>query len=71
MPDLHKKELLAAQKSIISHSVDAHGGFFLPVPPHQLFPSGGFLTFTLIRALEQSGGPLFLPIFLQTRRLME
>jgi hypothetical protein len=20
---------------------------FLPVPPHQLFPSGGFLTFTL------------------------
>jgi len=35
---------------------------FLPVPPQQLFPSGGsFLTFTLQRALERSGGPLFLP----------
>jgi len=27
MPDLHKKELLHAQKSTISHSADAHGGF--------------------------------------------
>lgn len=35
--------LFTAQKSIISPSVDAAGGFFLPVPPHQLFPSGGFI----------------------------
>jgi hypothetical protein len=27
MADLHKKELLAAQKSNISHTADAHGGF--------------------------------------------
>ncbi|NTJ42922.1 hypothetical protein G6L28_09985 [Agrobacterium larrymoorei] len=27
MPVLHKKELKPAQKSSISHSVDAHGGF--------------------------------------------
>jgi len=27
MPDLHKKELFRAQKSTISLSVDAHGGF--------------------------------------------
>jgi hypothetical protein len=27
MPDLHKKELFRAQKSTISHSADAHGGF--------------------------------------------
>jgi hypothetical protein len=61
MAALHKNALFHAQKTIISHTADAHGGFFLPVPPQQLFPSGGFLTFTIIRALEQSGGPLFLP----------
>ncbi|CUX12100.1 conserved hypothetical protein [Agrobacterium tumefaciens str. Kerr 14] len=27
MPDLHKKELFRAQKSTISLSADAHGGF--------------------------------------------
>jgi hypothetical protein len=47
MAALHKNVLFAAQKTTISHTADAHGGFFLPVPPQQLFPSGGFLTFTL------------------------
>jgi hypothetical protein len=42
MPDMHKKPLFTAQKTTISHTADAHGGFFLPVPPQQLFPSGGF-----------------------------
>ncbi len=42
MPDMHKKALFTAQKTTISHTADAHGGFFLPVPPQQLFPSGGF-----------------------------
>jgi hypothetical protein len=42
MSDMHKKALFTAQKTTISHTADAHGGFFLPVPPQQLFPSGGF-----------------------------
>jgi hypothetical protein len=42
----------------ISNSADADGGLFLPVPPQQLFPSGGFITFTSKRALFISG-PLF------------
>ncbi len=29
MPDMHKKALFTAQKTTISHTADAHGGFFL------------------------------------------
>ncbi|MDS7597613.1 hypothetical protein [Agrobacterium tumefaciens] len=60
MPDLHKKELMAAQKSTISHSADAHGGF-PPSSTASAVPLWRFLTFTLKRALDLSGGPLFLP----------
>jgi hypothetical protein len=41
------------------------GGFFLPVPPQQLFPSGGFITFKTIKGPSSSCGPLFLPFINQ------
>ncbi|QRM56244.1 hypothetical protein F3Y30_18150 [Sinorhizobium sp. BG8] len=50
-----------AQKTSIPHPADASGGFFLPVPPQQLFPSGGLFTFKTIKGPSLSCGPLFLP----------
>lgn len=61
MPVLHKKELKPAHKSIISHIADAHGGFSSQFRRISCSPLEVFLTFTITRALEQSGGPLFLP----------
>ena len=39
--------------------VDAHRGFLLPVPPRQLFPSGGSDLHTSWATV--SDGPFFLP----------
>ncbi len=40
-------------------SVDTHRGFLLPVPPYQLFPSGGFDLHTSWATV--SDGPFFCP----------
>jgi hypothetical protein len=59
MAALHNKCFPNGQKSGIVPAVDAYGGF-LPVPPHQLFPSGGFDLHNLWAAVS-TGGPFFWP----------
>jgi hypothetical protein len=67
MAGMHIESLMYAQKTIISHAADAFWWFFLPVPPHQLFPSGGFITFKTIKGPSSSCGPLFLPFVNQDK----
>ncbi|HBT67436.1 MAG TPA: hypothetical protein DEB63_03355 [Agrobacterium sp.] len=58
MPDLHKKELFRAQKSTISHSADAHGGFSSQFHRISCSPLEVFDLQTC-QAAEKSSGLLF------------
>jgi hypothetical protein len=54
---LHNEFYSPAQEKGNMPSVDTHRGFLLPVPPYQLFPSGGFDLHT--SWATDSDGPFF------------